>query len=199
MDLQTVILIGPSGCGKGTQATMLQEYLKAHDPEHPTKYLQSGSKFRDFIQGDTYTQKKIKEVVSNGGLSPGFLAVWIWSSMFVEQMEGNEHIIIDGFPRSVNEPILLHSAFEFYGRVKPTVISFEIDDAVIIERLVNGRKRADDTPEKVAERLRWFRRDVALSIKFFEEHPYYNVAHIQGDQTPEEVFRDIRTALQLPA
>ncbi len=197
MDLKTAILIGPSGCGKGTQAKLLKEYLETHDTEHPTHYFQTGDKFREFMEGDTYTQHKIKDVLSRGGLAPGFLPIWIWSSLFIEGVTGNEHIITDGFPRRSEESPILHTAFEFYERKNPVVLSFEMPDDAIVERLVHGRKRFDDTTEKVAERLRWFKHDVALAIRFFEEHPYYTVAHIKGDQSIEEVQHDVLCALGL--
>jgi adenylate kinase len=196
MDLQTAILIGPSGCGKGTQAKLLEQYLTENDQEHhPVHYFQTGEKFREFMDGDTYTQHKIKEVLEHGGLAPGFLPIWIWGSLLIEGVTGNDHIITDGFPRRAEESPILHTAFEFYERKSPMVISFEMPDDVIIERLVHGRKRFDDTEEKVAARLRWFRRDVSLAIRFFEEHPYYHVAHVNGDQLVERVQKDINDAL----
>jgi adenylate kinase len=196
-ELKTAILIGPSGCGKGTQAKLLKEYLEQHDPKHEVCYLQSGEKFREFIEGDNYTQQKVRDIVTNGGLCPSFMAIWVWASMFIEQMKGDEHLIIDGFPRRPDESPIMHSAFEFYGRKNPTVISFEIDDEVIIERLVHGRKRADDTPQGVAERLRFFKKNVSLAIKLLEEHPYYTVAHINADQPPKDVHQDILKILEL--
>ena len=199
MELQTVILIGPSGCGKGTQAKLLKEYFETHDPEHPTHYFQTGDKFREFMTGDKFTHRKIKDVLEHGGLAPGFLPIWMWGSLFIEGVTGDDHIITDGFPRRAEESPILHTAFEFYERKRPTVIAFDLDDAVIVERLVNGRKRFDDTPEKVAERLCWFRRDVSLAIKFFEENPYYRVVHIDGSKTVDEVHRSIIDALELEA
>ncbi len=195
MELQTIILIGPSGCGKGTQAKLLKEYLEKNDTEHPVHYFQTGEKFREFMEGDTYTQHKIKEVLSEGGLAPGFLPIWIWGSLFIEGVTGNDHIITDGFPRRAEESPILHTAFTFYERKQPTVVVFDLDDETIVERLVEGRKRFDDTHEKVAERLKWFRRDVSLAIKFFEENPYYRVIHVDGSKTIEEVNRDILNAL----
>ncbi|HCC05134.1 TPA: hypothetical protein DEP58_02395 [Patescibacteria group bacterium] len=197
MDLKTAILIGPSGCGKGTQAVMLKEYLEKNDPERKTLHLQTGAKVREFIQGDSYVQKKVKKEQEDGVLMAAFLPIVMWGELFIEQVTGNDHILCDGFPRRAEESPLLHSAFEFLERKNPTVISFEIDDEVIIDRLVNGRKRFDDTPETVAQRLQWFRRDVSLSIRFFEEHPYYTVAHINGDQSAEAVHNDILKALDI--
>jgi len=197
MDLKTAILIGPSGCGKGTQAKMLKEYLEKIDSEHPVRYLQTGDKFRTFMEGDSYIQKKVKEDLGNGKLMPGFLPITLWSELFIENVTGDDHILCDGFPRRAEESPILHSAFEFLERKKPVVLSFEIDDEVLIDRLVNGRKRFDDTPEGVASRLRFFRKDVALAIKFFEEHSFYTVVRINGDQTPEEVHADILKAVEI--
>ncbi len=197
MELQTAILIGPSGCGKGTQAKLLKEYLEKNDTEHPTHYFQTGEKFREFMQGDTYTQRKIKEVLSEGGLAPGFLPIWVWGSLFIEGITGDDHIITDGFPRRAEESPILHTALEFYERKNPTVIVLDLSDEVIVERLVEGRKRFDDTLEKVRERLIWFRRDVSLAIKFFEEHPYYTVVHLDGSKTIEEVHTDTIVALDI--
>jgi adenylate kinase len=197
MQLQTAIFIGPSGCGKGTQAKLLQEYLQTNDPEHPVHYFQTGDKFREFAKSDSYTAQKVREVLEKGGLQPGFMPVWIWSSLFIEGMTGNDHIITDGFPRRHEESPMLHTAFEFYERENPTVFSFEVPDEVLVERLVEGRKRADDTPENVRERLRWFKQDVALALKFFEEHPYYRVVHLAGEQSVEKVQQDILAALEI--
>jgi len=197
MDLKTAILIGPSGCGKGTQAQLLKEHLEKNDPDHPTHYFQTGEKFREFMEGENFTHHKIKEVLQAGGLAPGFLPIYIWAQIFVEGVTGDDHIITDGFPRRAEESPILHTAFEFYERKQPSVVVFDMDDDVIVERLVEGRKRFDDTPEHVAERLRWFRRDVSLAIKFFEEHPYYNLSHIDGNQTVEEVHQSVLRALNL--
>ncbi len=195
MELQTVVLIGPSGCGKGTQAKLLKEYIETHDTEHPTHYFQTGEKFREFMEGDKHTHRKIKEVLSNGGLAPGFLPIWMWGSLFIEGLTGDDHIITDGFPRRAEESPILHTAFEFYERVNPNVVTFDMPDDLIVERLVHGRKRFDDTAEKVAERLAWFRRDVSLAIRFFEEHPYYKVHHIDGTRTVDEVHQTILESL----
>jgi adenylate kinase len=197
MELQTVILIGPSGCGKGTQAKLLKEHLEKVDTEHPVSYFQTGEKFREFMEGNSFTQAKVKEQLSAGKLPPGFLPIWIWGSLFIEGMTGNEHLILDGFPRRAEESPILHTAFEFYDRKKLTVIVLDLEDNVIIKRLVEGRKRHDDTPEKVAERLRWFRQNVSLAIKFFEEHSAYNVIHLDGSRSIDDVQADIRRVLEV--
>jgi adenylate kinase len=197
MELQTVLFIGPSGCGKGTQAKLLKEYLEKNDTNHPVHYFQTGEKFRNFAKSDNYTAKKVADVLEKGGLQPGFMPIWIWSSLFIEGVTGDEHIIADGFPRRAEESPILHTALEFYERPRPAVISFEVPDDILVERLVEGRKRADDTEENVRKRLAWFKRDASLAVKFFEEHSYYRVLHVDGNQSVEKVHDDILSFLTI--
>ncbi len=195
MDQQTVILIGPSGCGKGTQAELLKSHLERTDATRPTHYFQTGAKFREFMEGDTFTQRRIKEELSAGHLAPAFLPIWIWSSLFIEGVTGDEHIIIDGFPRRSEESPVLHSALAFYERHHVKVMMFDISDEEVVERLVHGRKRFDDTEEEVRRRLAWFRRDVRLTIEYFREHPDYEVFDIDAARPIEEVHHAILTCL----
>ncbi len=191
MESHTVILIGPSGCGKGTQAELLKSYLEENDETRPTHYFQTGSKFREFMEGETYTQRRIKEELTHGRLAPAFLPIWIWSSLFIEGVTGDEHLIIDGFPRRAEESPILHSALQFYERHNVKVVVFDIPDEAVVERLVHGRKRFDDTEEEVRRRLAWFRRDVRLTIEYFREHPDYDVRDIDAARSVEEVHRSI--------
>ena len=60
MKPQTFIFIGRSGCGKGTQAELVQEHLKQIDPKRKVLYIQTGAEFREFIKGNSETQKLSK-------------------------------------------------------------------------------------------------------------------------------------------
>ena len=107
MNPQTFIFIGRSGCGKGTQADLLQQKLREKTPETPIFYLETGERFREYIQSETYSSNLSKDVMEKGGLQPEFLAVWNWSSLFVEKMQGNEHLVLDGTPRKLDEAEVL--------------------------------------------------------------------------------------------
>src|SRR3989344_8323139 len=78
---QNFIFIGMSGCGKGTQAKLLGEYLKKIDPEREVFFLETGAEFRRFIQGEGYTQRLSKKIYDEGGSQPEFLSVYMWSHL----------------------------------------------------------------------------------------------------------------------
>jgi adenylate kinase family enzyme len=196
MKAQNFIFIGRSGCGKGTQASNLTEYLKKIDPSREVFYLQTGAEFREFIQGDTYTQKLSKKAYVTGELQPEFLAVWMWSHILIEKFKGDEHLITDGSPRKFHEAGTLDSIFSFYGREKPYLIFINTSREEAIKRL-EGRKRLDDSATDVIKRMDWYDTDVAPALNFYRNNPNYTFLEINGDQSPELVWQSIQDKLAL--
>ena len=191
MSPQTFIFIGRSGCGKGTQADFLQKYLKTQDPGCEIFYLETGSRFRDFIKGDSLSSKLSLDISHRGDRQPDFLAVWMWAHLFVENLKGNEHVIIDGTPRSINEANALDSAVKFYNRQPAKVIYLNVSRAWAEKRL-SGRGRTDDRSLlEVKKRLDWFETDVLPAVSHLQEHPEYRFLDINGEQPIEEIHHEI--------
>lgn len=196
MDLQSFIFIGRSGCGKGTQIEMLMDVLKKKDPKHEILYIYTGREFREFIKGDSATQKLSKIVYENGGLMPEFLTVHMWVKPLVENYNGNQHVIFDGTPRKFHEAGVLHSMFGFYGYQKPWVINIGISEEEAFKRLIN-RKRIDDNEADIRKRLSWYETDVAPTVEFYRDNPNYNFYYVDGERSPEEIHNDIVKKLNL--
>lgn len=197
MKLQTVIFIGRSGAGKGMQSGMLRKFLTEHDPNTQMLYIETGEHFRNHIKDSGYTWDLARKINETGGRQPDFLAVWIWTHLFLEKIRGGEHLVFDGTPRSLGEARMLHTALPFYKRENPTVIFLDVSKSWSEDRL-RGRGRADDVkPEVVAQRLAWFEQDVMPAVEFYRTTPMYNFLHINGEQTPEQVFADILKGLSL--
>lgn len=197
MNLQTVIYIGRSGSGKGMQSGMLQKYMGEHTPEAPILYVETGDHFRKHIKDSGYTWDLARKVNEVGGRQPDFLAVWIWSHLFIEKVRGGEHIVFDGTPRSLGEAKMLDTALSFYERHNPTVIFLDVSQGWAEERL-RGRGRADDlNPEVVAKRLAFFTKDVVPAIDYYRVNSSYKFLEINGEQTPDAVFDDIIKQLQI--
>lgn len=193
---QTFIFNGRSGCGKGTQAKFLESFLKNKDTDTPVYYLETGKAFRDFIAGPSHSSALSKEIYDKGGLQPEFLAVYMWSSQLIKDITGKEHLIIDGSPRKIIETHLVDSAMKFYGRIKPNFIYINVSREWSKARLL-GRGRSDDKKDDIETRLNWFDTDVVPAIDFFRNNPDYNFIEINGEQTIEEVNKEMMTKLGL--
>jgi adenylate kinase family enzyme len=190
MNRKAVIFIGRSGCGKGTQSKVLTDYFKKDNAATGVLYIQTGLELRKFMEGTLHTQKMAKEVNVRGGLQPEFLTVYMWSHVFAEQYNGDQHVIIDGTPRKYHEAGVLNSVFEFYGIQKPYVIYLDIPKSVSVDRLL-ARKRADDTREDIEARLAWFETDVIPAIEYYRHNPEYHFAQIDGTRSVEDISKDI--------
>ena len=121
MELQTFIFIGRSGCGKGTQVTLLQEYIRKQDQMRYVFYIETGERFRQFIKEHSLSSRLAAGIYKTGDRQPDFIAVWMWSHLLVERMTGEEHVIFDGTPRSLQEAQIVDTAITFYNRQRPHV------------------------------------------------------------------------------
>lgn len=192
MTPHTFIFIGRSGCGKGTQAKLLETYLKTNDPKRTVFHLETGQRFRDFVAKDTYTSSRAKEIMHAGKRQPDFLAVWMWANTFIEDLKGDEHMILDGISRSLPEAKTLENAFTFYDRNKVHVIHMNVSRAWSEKHLL-ARGRSDDVTEDIKARLDWFDKDVMPAVEYFRTHQNYTFLDINGEQPIENVHEEILT------
>lgn len=196
MSQRTFIFIGRSGCGKGTQASLLMHEIEQRDPEkRPIFYLETGAKFREFIKGDKYSNKLAAKIAEDGGRQPDFLAVWNWGQIFVNEMDAEKHLVVDGMPRSYQEALVFDSAINFYNLNKPVVIYINVSKEHSRERLVLRGRVDDVSPEVIEKRLSWFDTEVNPAIEYFKHHPGYQFIDVNGEQTIEKVFADITSRL----
>ena len=190
MTPQTFLLFGKSGSGKGTQAKLLIEYLKKLEPKRQVEYIETGSKLREFAQEVGLTAQLTSKVMSEGGLLPSFIPIWIWTNYFVRYMDGSEHLILDGLSRRAYEAPVLDDALKFYKREKPFVIIINVSDAWASQHLLS-RGRGDDNKIDIESRLSWFETNVEPTIDYFKKNEYYNVLEINGEQSIEAVQQEI--------
>jgi adenylate kinase family enzyme len=187
---QTFIFIGRSGCGKGTQVELLKQYIKEKDPNGEIFYLETGARFREFIQGAKHSQVLSEEIYKKGDRQPDFLAVWMWSNVLIDSFKGTEHAFFDGITRSLPEAMTFTTAMEFYGR-KPSVVYINVSREWSEARLL-ARGRADDLDkEEVKKRLDWFEKDSLPAIDYFNIHKGYTLLEINGEQSVEDVHGEI--------
>ena len=195
MNNQTVIFIGRSGCGKGTQAKLLRDWLHQEDSEKKQiLYVETGDKFRQFILGESFSSRLTKENYDADKRQPDFLACLMWGNMLLEELEDNMHIVFDGVARSLAEANLITTALEFYKRDKPIVIHLDVSREWSEERLLARGRTDDKSLAKIIKRLNWFDADVMPAIEYFKKVPMYRYIRVNGEQPIEKVHEDILKA-----
>ena len=197
MEKKFYIIIGRSGCGKGTQSELLKDVLEKNGAEK-VLHITTGGGFRKFAETGSYSSKLSKDVTNSGGLSPEFLAVWNWSNIFVENLTGGETIILDGAPRRLMEVEPLHSAIHFYGyAAHATVIYLDVSENFALSRLTERNREDDKLIENTKRKMVWFEEDILPIIDNYSHDPRYTFIHIKGEQLVEDVHKDILEKLKL--
>lgn len=191
---KTVIFMGRSGSGKGTQAKLVVDTLKAKTNQE-VFYLESGQSFRDFIAKGGYSAELSKQIMDSGELQPSFLAVWNWSHLLVENLTGTEHVVIDGTPRSLDEAQILDTALQFYNLAPFAFVYLNVSEAEARKRLTLRARSDDQSDEKISERFRWFESKVMPVIEHYRSHPDCRFIEIDGDPSIPEITAAVSAGL----
>ncbi len=195
MQPRTIIFIGPQGSGKGTQIEKLVSALRALDPARSVVDIQTGRRFRALAaKGEGYTEKKVSVTLDSGVLQPLFLSVSLWADAMREHLDDSSHLLIDGFPRVVDEAKVLESAWPFYKRSNLEVINLETPESVVRARM-QDRARADDTEASIEARLDWYREEVVPVLQYYRERPNTTVYDVDGTAAIDAVAAEIHQAL----
>lgn len=196
MNLQTIVFIGRSGCGKGTQVEQFNNFLKINDKRN-VFHLEAGDRFRKFISEDTYISKLSSEVSKKGGLQPEFLSIWAWTDKMVQGLDKDEHLLIDGTPRRVIEAKILESVFDFLDRSNVNIIYLNVSREWAIQKMHDRGRNDDKKIEDVIARLDWFESDVVPVLDFYRAHKKHHFHEINGEQEIGKVHQDIVKSLGL--
>jgi len=193
--LHTVIFIGRSGCGKGTQSGLLNDRIARLDPDkRQILYIETGNYVRDFIRQKQYSSNIARNIYEKDHREPDFLGIFTWSKVMVEDLDENMHLVIDGAPRAIVEAQVLTSAMEFYKRENPTVVYLNVSRRWSEDRLLARGRSDDKTLTKINKRLDWFDKDVVPAIEYFKTNSLYRFLEINGEQPIEKVHSDIIAA-----
>lgn len=195
----TVIFIGPQGSGKGTQIDKLDAVLSAMDPTNRVVDIQTGRRFRAMAaKGEGYTEEHVAETLNSGILQPLFLSVTLWGDAMREHLSEKRHLLIDGFPRIVDEARVLESALTFYHRDNVHIVNLETPEDIVRQRMVS-RARTDDTTDAIEARLTWYREETIPVLTYYRTRPGTVVHDIDGTDTIEGVHQQILRALGVEA
>ncbi|MDP9304647.1 MAG: adenylate kinase [Actinomycetota bacterium] len=188
-----VLLLGPQGAGKGTQA-------KRISAEYGIPHIASGEILRAEMDAGTELGNRVKDVYDRGDLVSDDLMIELIRNR-LELPDTEAGFVLDGFPRTTVQAEALDSMFNDIGRNFSVAFALQIPDEVAFDRLrrraqVEGR--ADDTDEAIQRRLDNYHRETEPLIEYYRTRG--NLVPIHGDRSENEVFAEIQRALeQVPA
>lgn len=211
-----IILIGPQGSGKGTQAKLLaKKFGLAH--------IEMGGMLRDMAKTKTRLGRQLDEIVNKkGGLVPHKLIIKVVKEK-LKSLSLKQGVVFDGTPRRLVEVKPLERALARYGRGLTHVFYLPIREKITLERLAKRRickncgklfvygvdvhartekcpkcggqiiQRQDDKPKAIKKRLSWFYAKILPVIKYYRTKG--NLIEINGEQPVKKIFKDILSHL----
>ncbi|UOK70512.1 MULTISPECIES: adenylate kinase [Ancylobacter] len=191
-----LILLGPPGAGKGTQAQRLVA-------RHGIVQLSTGDMLREAVRNETPIGLKAKAVMDAGNLVSDEIVIGIISDR-IDQADCAKGFILDGFPRTVAQAEALDRILAEKGLKLDAVIELKVDQTKLVDRIVQRAKetaargepvRKDDDPEVFKTRLEAFNRDTAVVAPYYAERGM--LATIDGMKPIDEVTKAIADVLEL--
>jgi adenylate kinase len=190
----TFVFFGIVGSGKGTQVELLQKYLKDNKLSDDVLFTSTGSEYRKLVDGGSYTGGLVKATIEKGYLQPDFLTISLFTNILTSNMNENTSLIADGYPRTIVQSEAFESAMNFYNRDKVSVIYIELSKEEATKRM-KLRGRSDDTDEGIAKRFDEYVNNVIPAMNYFKDKPGYTIYTINGEQSIEDVHKDLIKAL----
>lgn len=195
MQGQNFVFFGIVGSGKGTQVKLLQEYLKKKDSLEQV-YAYPGNVYRTLVGSGSYVGNIIKDSMTRGELQPNFLTNAIFSDILLSDLTPEKHLIADGYPRTLDQAENFEQMMSFYSRKEVKIVYIKLTEEEAMKRnLLRGRH--DDTEEGLKRRFEEYKNNVVPAMNYFKGKSGYEIFEINGEQSIEDVHRDIIKALHL--
>lgn len=187
-----LILLGPPGAGKGTQAKRLED-------RYGLKQLSTGDMLRAAIAAGTPLGRQVKEVLDRGDLVTDETMLDMIAER-IAQPDCDRGFILDGFPRTVRQAQGLDEMLGRHGKSLAVVIEMKVDEAALFARVANraaqsAEKRSDDTEETLRKRLGVYREQTAPIIPYYRDKGLLKA--VDGMADIDTVTRQIETILGL--
>jgi adenylate kinase len=186
-----ILLLGPQGSGKGTQAKLISK-------TYGIPHIATGDMIREMKELDTPAGREVKAVYDAGELVNDDLMI----RLIEERLDRGDTLpgfVLDGFPRNLAQAEALDEMLSELGRDLDVVFDFQISDRdTLVQRMLKRaaeENRSDDTPEVIRRRLEIYERETAPLVEYYRSK-HGNVVGIHADRPIEQVFSEIRKALE---
>lgn len=186
-----LILFGPPGAGKGTQAKILQE-------DWGLVQLSTGDMLRAAAAAGTELGKRCKAIMDQGNLVTDDIVVGIITERF-DAPDCAAGVVFDGFPRTIAQAEALDNMLSARNSSIDAVIELRVRDEALVERIAKrsketGGNRGDDTPETLRKRLEVYRKNTAPLLDFYAQQS--KLKPVDGMAPVSEVSSQIRRVLE---
>jgi adenylate kinase len=189
-----LILLGPPGAGKGTQAARLVD-------RYGIPQLSTGDMLRSAVAAGTPVGQKAKAVMDSGGLVSDEIVIGIIADR-ISEPDASKGFILDGFPRTVAQAVALDTMLRERGVSLNAVVELRVDQSKLVDRIMRRAAEAkaagqpvrkDDDPEVFKTRLEAYNRDTAVVAPYYAKRGQLTV--IDGMQPVDDVTAAMATAL----
>jgi len=183
------IIFGPPGSGKGTQASQIEK-------EFHLVHLSTGDILRSEVKRGSEIGKEVARIMAAGDLVPDDVIVRIVRKRLPESEVG-EGVLLDGFPRTLEQARALDEMLASEGHQVDFVIALDVPEDVLVERILHRAAiegRADDTREAIAERMHEYHKLTEAVLDYYRRRGV-RVIEVDGMGDPDAVFERIRMAI----
>ncbi|HEV8558039.1 MAG TPA: adenylate kinase [Actinophytocola sp.] len=155
-----VVLVGPPGAGKGTQAATLSDKLGV-------PHISTGDLFRSHINAETELGRRVKGILDSGGLVSDELTIEMVCGRLGEP-DTEDGFLLDGFPRNVRQADLLSNILADRDEKLDAVIELQVDEDALVRRLL-ARGRADDNEDVIRHRQQVYRSETQPLLDYYRD------------------------------
>lgn len=183
-----LIILGPPGAGKGTQASRIAEH-------YGIPAVSTGDIFRANIRNETDLGRQVKEILASGG----YVSDEVTNAIVEDRLAQDDcapGFLLDGYPRTLAQVEALDAMLAAHGSALDHVLELVVDDDVVVGRLLKRAEiegRSDDTEEVIRERMAIYHRETRPLSETYRERGL--LVEVDGDGAVDEVTERITAAL----
>jgi len=185
-----LLVLGPQGSGKGTQAGRLSQ-------GHGIPHVSTGEMFRAAVAAETELGRRVGPILAAGELVPDDLTVALIRERLAEP-DAEHGFVLDGFPRTLAQAEALDAMLAEIGRTLDAVLFFDLSDEIALERLLGRARdegREDDTPDAIGRRLEIYHDQTEPVVERYRAGG--KLVPLHAERSIGEVAAEIAEALEL--